>query len=113
MTSVFGDLFVSSRGAIDPLIFWDLTLREITDLMEHDQAKLKERLMLDEQLADQIIHGVAYVLGSTKQSPKPLSERYPKLFNETAVVNPEQELELNKAKFIDFAMNYNKARKEA
>lgn len=113
MTSVFGDLFVSSRGAIDPLIFWDLTLREITDLMEHNQAQLKEQMMLNEDLADQIIHGVAYVLGSSKQAPKTLSERYPKMFGESATVNPEQELELNKAKFIDFAMNYNKARKEA
>lgn len=116
MTDEIWDLFAACNGVIDPISFWDYTIQEIQYLLDGFDAKseadTREQLLHVQTLADLVVEGVAYVLGSTKDRPIPVTERFPDLFVDVNALRAAKDLELHKARLIAFAESHNAARKE-
>lgn len=97
--------------------FWDSTMGEIMDYIEsryrQDKQNLKEKILLNYALADRIGLYVAKVVGDSNNEieiPQPW-DAFPDLFSDekTAVEEKKRqhEMELYKAKMIDYALRHN------
>ena len=101
--------------------FWELSIVEVSDLIESferkEKRKQKQKVIDNQVLADQIIRGVNLIVnGSEKTNPddliKQLWDYYPDLFaDEKRIYEQESEItafEKFKAGRRRFAKNYNK-----
>lgn len=103
---------------IDPLIFWDVSLAEIYDLIDSfnrkEILKQKQRAIDNSILADQIIRGIGMLFSEKEDNVeiKQLWDYYQKLFEEEKEAAFKQkelnELEEFKEKRRRFAYNHNK-----
>jgi len=98
-----------------PADFWELSLAEITDLMEsyerRQKAEYKRDLTLKHFLAKDIGQYVSLVLGGSKVKILELWDYFPELFeNERESIEENQkhrQMEVYKAQMIDFASRHN------
>lgn len=112
-----------------PLLFWDLSLGEIDDLIEayvkkedrrraEKKADLKDKVVIMFNQAQQIANFVGTFMDHNVQI-KQLKDYYPDLFEaleeeeteEAAEERIQVELEVNKAHMEDYAFRFNLARK--
>jgi len=115
---VISDLYpVALDNGMSSAQFWDSTMGEIMDYIEsryrQDKQKLKEKILLYYALADRIGLYVAKVVGDSNNEieiPQPWVA-FPDLFMDEKTAAEEKkrqhEMELYKAKMIDYALRHN------
>lgn len=92
--------------------FWDMTLAELSRLIESKKRIKKrqeqEKAVFDYTLADLVGRSVARVYNSMNKLPE-ISEAYPTLFDSEDIQERKQEKldELSAARFKQFAQAYN------
>lgn len=113
---MIGGLYDAAIAVVSPLLFWDLTPAEVRALVDAEEKqqelRFKAQISIMGAWSNHLIEGVAYVLGSTKTPPEPLSKSFPQLFEGPSASHDEdRQLAEHKARLIEFARQHNAARR--
>lgn len=103
----------------NPLLFWDLTISEISKHLEvfnrNKRETLKQQILLCDLLSDQIANRIAKIVDSEVEIVK-IWDYFPDLFEkekqQSEKFEKEMQLKRYKEKFINFAMKHNSERSD-
>ena len=115
------DLYhVFLASGYSPLLFWDLSIAEINDMLSAYQRvkehEVKQLITLNTTLAQQIYERIGSMFSEEQKEFTPVWELFPGLFEEEKKISEERkkerDLEEYKARFINFALQHNAGRSD-
>lgn len=94
-------------------MFWDYSIDEISDLIKQYQRRKKEKIILNNVLANTIIEGIAFLFGENQdRKPSMLWDYFPDLFAEEKKIfeikQEQEQFEKFKEKRRNYAAMHNK-----